>query len=223
MRCSVKILLQIAYISLFFFCIILLLETVCFYYILCIEKPLEKADLIIVFEGWERRVHKAYELIDKGYAHALLISPANKQRLSEYDIRYNPSIQFYKIIEEKARTTFENALYTQRILKDNNFRSVILVTSWHHMPRSYLLLKTMLIGSDIKIISHAVITGDLSRENWYQHLNGWKIVGNEMVELWGSFLEMLKYKATGEVFDTDPKEFEVLIKLKRYLLFKIKL
>jgi uncharacterized SAM-binding protein YcdF (DUF218 family) len=51
-----------------------------------------------------------------------------------------------KIQEDQATTTFENALYTSRIIKAHRYQSVILVTSDYHMPRSLALLQLFLAG-----------------------------------------------------------------------------
>ncbi|GKU27241.1 hypothetical protein CFOLD11_40680 [Clostridium folliculivorans] len=42
------------------------------------------------------------------------------------------------IAEDKSRTTTENAIYTSKIMKENNFSKPILVTSAFHMDRSIM-------------------------------------------------------------------------------------
>jgi hypothetical protein len=200
---------------------ILSTQAVFFYYIFTNEKPLEKADLLVAFQGSSDRANEVYKLIDGNYASNLVISPANNQQLKAYESKFSPSQSFGRIVENKARTTFENAVYTQRIIESNNFKSVILVTSWYHMPRSYVLLKTMLIGSHIHIQPHKVDTGTLNHENWYRHIVGWKMVYNEMVELWGSALEYLRYRINGNLSEKVPGRSGFMGWLKQLLLFKI--
>ena len=45
-------------------------------------------------------------------------------------------------MEDQSRTTYENALYTQRLLEERNVKRVILVTDAIHMFRSERCLRT---------------------------------------------------------------------------------
>lgn len=199
----------------------LITQTLCFAYVLTRSPELAPADVIVVFEGQVGRTQTAYALADQGYAPNVIISPASKQRLKRFDRRFKPKRTFNRIIEDKARTTFENALLTGKLIERNQFGSVILVTQWSHMPRSYLLLKTMLLGANTRIEPCPVPTGKLKQENWYHHTVGWKMVYNEMVEIWGSLIEHIRYKITGELPPDRIGKSSMIRKLKAHLLFKI--
>ena len=41
-----------------------------------------------------------------------------------------------KWLEEKSKTTFENAMFTKKILNENSISKVLLVTHAYHMPRA---------------------------------------------------------------------------------------
>ena len=179
------------------------------------------ADLIVSFQGRDGRTRTAYELADRGYAPALVISPATESQLKIHDRIFGFEKPVRRIIEPRARTTFENALYTAQIMQRHDLNSVILVTSWDHMPRSCLLLRIMCFGSDITIQPNAVATGRLNRHNWHRHLIGWKMVYNEMVQCWGSLMELAKYKISGRVSSTAPGKTGMLTGLKKLLLFEI--
>jgi hypothetical protein len=187
------------------------------------ESRPEPADLIVAFEGMDGRARAAYALADENFAAALVISPATDRKLGIYDRRFNPQREFDRIIEEKARTTFENAFYTVRIIEAHQFDTVILVTSWNHMPRSYLLLKTLLLGTDTKIRPYSVATGTLSRNNWYRYAVGWKLLYNEMLESWGSFVEYMHFKISGELFHSQQAKTGLISRLKNELLFNVKI
>lgn len=204
-----------------FLVFLLAAQGVLFLYVLTGSPQLEPADVIVAFEGRNGRARTAYDLVDRAYAPALVISPANDRKLRAYDRSYRPEKRFEKIIEEKARTTFENAFYTGQILKKNDFKKVILVTSWDHMPRSWLLLKMMLFDSDTHIYPHIVETGELNRENWYRYTIGWKMIYNEMLESWGSLLEFAKYHISGELPANMSEKSGLLFELKKILLFDI--
>jgi DUF218 domain len=180
------------------------------------------ADLIVAFEGRPERSQEAYRLADQGYAPALAISPASDLQLKAYDRQYRSKRIFLRIPERKARTTFENALYTAEIVHKNGFKSVILVTSWNHMPRSYLLLNMMLIDSGTTIYPHAVATGAISHSNWYCRTLGWKMVYNEIVETWGSMVELAKYRIIGRPSANVTGQSDLFSRLKKIILFDTK-
>ncbi len=191
-----------------------------FLFIRIIRSPvlLPPADVIVSYEGGEGRAQAAYTLAGKGYAPALVVSPADPRRLMLYDRRFNPGGSFETIVEEKARTTFENALYTKQIVDAHRFRTIILVTSWNHMPRSYLLLR-MLAGADTTIYPYAVATGNLNPHNWHRHAAGWKMMFNELVKFWGSLVELLHFEIHGKVPDQAPGDARTVQQLKKLLLF----
>ena len=201
--------------------ILILGQAIVFICILSNRLPLEHADSIVVFQGSRERVSKAYELAAGGVATQLIVSPATRRQLKNYERIYNSGKKIDALIEDKARTTFENALFTSRILKNEQFGSTILVSSWNHMPRSCLLLKLMLKGSDIRILPYPVATGKLNAGNWYRTKVGWKMVYNELIESWGSVVEWVRFVIRGAVPNTQPGKTAFFSRLKRWLLFDI--
>jgi uncharacterized SAM-binding protein YcdF (DUF218 family) len=201
--------------------LLLALEAGYFLRMLSHEREIGKADLIVAFEGRDDRAAQAYRLLELSYAPNLVISPATEKKLQVYERRYVPFQPFGRIIEDKSRTTLENAVYTKAILKDHAFESAILVTSWDHMPRSYFLLKMLTRGLDIKIQPRMVPTGKLDQANWYRHTAGWKMLYNEMVEFWGSMMELMKYGLTGDLPEEAPGKSSLAGRLKQLLLFDV--
>lgn len=47
------------------------------------------------------------------------------------------------IVEDVAVNTFENAVYTGRIIRERGWRQVIVVTDWFHMPRSLYVFRRL--------------------------------------------------------------------------------
>ena len=193
-------------------------------YFLCMlsgESDIRRADLIVAFDGRPERTREAYRLIEGNYASNLVVSPATERRLRILKDKYLPERPFAGIPEQRARTTLENAIFTQRIMADRRLDSAILVTSWDHMPRAYFLLRLLCLGTGIRIRTHEVATGRIDGSNWYRHKGGLKMVYNEMVELWGSLLEYAQYRIKGSLPEGAPGKSAFLGRMKKLLLFEI--
>jgi len=100
-------------------------------------------------------------------------------------------------------------------------RTVILVTSWDHMPRSYLLLRILTYSTPIQIQRSRVSTGGLDATNWYRSPEGWKRTYNEMMEIWGSLYELAAYRMRGALPQEAPNKSTVASFLRKMLLFKL--
>lgn len=117
------------------------------------------ADAIVVFGGdgmpnpktnWQEEPDKisrnrlgfAYQLYREGRAPIMVLS-ANKggaikmARILETKGLATSSLR----VESQADSTYENALYSSRILKQEKLGRVLLVTSPYHMPRSLAVLR----------------------------------------------------------------------------------
>ena len=88
------------------------------------------------------------------------------------------------LLEDKSRSTEEDALYTKEILKKNGFKSIILVTSPYHSRRASLIFKRVL-GSEFKIISAPSDEAWFSVDNWWKKRRDRSAVLNEFSKyLW---------------------------------------
>ncbi len=106
----------------------------------------DTADTIFILNGDSERIKKGYESARESNAGFVIISPADDSTIKAYEKQFKPINAKY-ILENKARTTFENAYFVSKIISEYRFQSVTFVTSDYHMPRSYLLLKLMLMGN----------------------------------------------------------------------------
>jgi hypothetical protein len=174
-------------------------EFIAFYTILQWPSQKQNADLIAVFNGANDRIVKGFELSNDNIAPFLMISPASNAELNLFDKLYRRNDDYQYLIERNAKTTFQNALIVSDMMKQNNKKSVVVVTSDYHMPRSYLLLKMQLAGTGKIILPYAVnsIPYETNPLKWSSSQR--KKILIEMVDLWGSFFELIQYKIQGHL------------------------
>ena len=184
---------------------------------------LKGADLIVVFSGAhpgaQGRIKTGYHLAQKGYAPNLAISGAPRNCLEKYEKIYKIPPNVYQIINGPSITTFQDALSTKEIIEKYGFRSVILVTSSYHMPRSYLLLYTLLVGTGVKIQTYLVSIDDDQSLRVAGLSNKGKFIYNEMIKCWTSAGEMIFYKITGGLFRAKPGIQSTIKSVKSLILF----
>ena len=93
-----------------------------------------------------------------------------------------------------------------------------MVTSAYHMPRSYFLMKLVSFGSGTRI--HLFKATDESENMWQYVTVNWKVIYNEMIELWGSLFEGLYYKIFGQLPSDHPGMVNAAKRLKAVFLFQ---
>ena len=184
--------------------------------------PPAQADAIVVFMGADRRVPKGYELAAAGLAPYLILSPAGLAGIKRFDRQYGAADQpFRHLVEDRAATTFQNALLTGRLIRGAGMESCLLVTDLYHMPRSLLLLKLTLAGQAVAITPAPVDPGDFARSPLRWTSRQKKVVYNEMIKFWGSLGEMAHYRASGTLPEPSLDEGEIVAFLRAILLFDL--
>ena len=169
-----------------------------FYWVLQKKETSKKVDAIVVFAGSDDRVKAGFDLVKSGLADFLVISPASEKQLKKHEHKNGNLFETKYIIENKARTTFENAVYTRKIVEKHNLKSIILLTSLYHLPRSYFLLKTALMGTNTEIHLHGV--GNPKFKEIY----------NEMIKFWASLGEFVYYGLTGRLPEKNIKSYRAV-------------
>jgi uncharacterized SAM-binding protein YcdF (DUF218 family) len=105
------------------------------------------ADVTVVLTGDTGRLMAAARLLRKNHTDMLFISGvgggAELDALSGSDILSEYDKQKISL-GRKAINTRENALETKTFLQDKNVKSMLLVTSYYHIPRSTLEFKRAL-------------------------------------------------------------------------------
>jgi uncharacterized SAM-binding protein YcdF (DUF218 family) len=129
----------------------------------------EGADGIVVLTGGTSRVEDAMQLLAAGRGRRLLISGVNKSTTPREIARLLPQYEEWVAccvdLDYSALNTVGNAAEARRWAKDRDFRSLIIVTSSYHIPRSMAELGHQL--RDIRLIAFPVITDKLRAEPWW--------------------------------------------------------
>jgi uncharacterized SAM-binding protein YcdF (DUF218 family) len=147
--------------------------------------PGETFDLVAVFGGDPERVRTAYGLCRQGRGRALVVSDSDAAQVEAYSAAFGSPGRARILSEPYARTTDQNARLVGRLIRRQGFRSVLLVTSWYHLPRSYLLLRLALLGSgaELKV---------LSPEGTPNRYLGTPVFREELAKFWGSLGRWIK-------------------------------
>jgi uncharacterized SAM-binding protein YcdF (DUF218 family) len=221
-RIPLKILLKTIFFGALFLVCVLTIEGILFYRILIAPNKVAEADVIVVFMGAGNRVSKGHHLADSGLAPYLILSPATGSRLLGFHQQHGARTKSYAyLVEDRATTTFQNALLTGRLIKQQGFKSCLLVTDQYHMPRSLLLLKIALVGRGVTIVPAPVDPGSIARSPLEWTTRQKKILYNEMIKFWGSLTELTHYHATGRLPERDLGDGKIVSFLRSVLLFQI--
>ena len=148
--------------------------------------PLQKVDAVIVLTGGkDYRILEGIELLSQKYAKKLFISGVNKI-VKPQEILINAPQELHSAIElgYMAQDTHTNALEVSYWIQKQGIKSIILVTSFYHMPRSLLELKSQL--PDLKIIPYSVYPKEFDESTSWLHKR----------YSWHLFLEYHKFIAT---------------------------
>jgi uncharacterized SAM-binding protein YcdF (DUF218 family) len=139
------------------------------------QPPLERADAIVVISGDESqaRLSEGIRLFRAGWAPKLIfsgaaqdgvLSNARAMEMTAVELGVPPSAM---LLEPEAMDTFGNAVYTRQIMVSNGMSSAILVTSPYHLHRASLTFKSVLQGTDIRIIPRAAPDSAWRKVGWW--------------------------------------------------------
>lgn len=131
--------------------------------------PVDNADGIVVLTGAATRINDALALLASGQGGRLLISGVNPQtrpaELAKLAPEYAPWFDCCVDLDHSALNTIGNAIETRRWVRDRQFRSLIVVTSNFHMPRSLAEIRHQL--PDVRLTPHPVTSDRIRVDSWW--------------------------------------------------------
>lgn len=159
------------------------------------QDKLEKVDAIVVISGGDTdaRINEGVALYMDGFSDRIIFSGAaaegevsNASAMKNIATRKGVPAKDI-LIEEDSRTTEENAKDVAGIVKDEGFKSVILVTSPYHQRRAYEAFRGAL-GKDFKIINHSAKDSRWRKADWWSNEQArFLTVGEIMKNLYSLF------------------------------------
>lgn len=171
---------------------------------LIIEKPLEKADAILVLAGahtYIERTQKAAELFKKGLAPRIFLTDDGEQAgWSRIEQRNPPFVELARksliaqgvaaenieILEPQVTGTIYEARVLSEKAKSANLKSVLIVTSAYHTRRAFSTFQRIFTENNQSI--ELGITSPPPGEqtpppfSWWLSKFGWQIVAGEYVK-----------------------------------------
>lgn len=171
---------------------------------LIIEKPLEKADAILVLAGshtYLERTQKAAELFKKGIAPRIFLTDDGEQSGWSRTERRNPPfvdlarnsliangvpVENIEILEPKVSGTIYEARILAEKAKVESLKSILLVTSAYHTRRAFSTFqKTFAENNQTTRLGIAAPPPGIQTpppDYWWLSRFGWQIVAGEYVK-----------------------------------------
>ena len=148
------------------------------------QTSLQSADGIVVLTGGSFRIADALEILSRGKARRLLISGVYKktslrqlrEKYPGYDIYFDCCVD----LGYTARNTTENAIETFIWAQTHMMKSLIVVTSAYHMPRSMMELRQQLGTSTL--IPFPVVSGGNQARYWWRDRRVTRLLFSEYVK-----------------------------------------
>lgn len=145
----------------------------------------EKSDAIVVLTGGGERIPTALGLLEKHYADYLLISGVHPSvKVGDLTKGLPGDIRHKITLDYVAQDTRGNAKETANWISKNQIKSVILITSFYHMPRS--IFEVLKESPDLHIIPQPVFPKSFNDSvDWIRTRYAWLL-----------FIEYHKFLAT---------------------------
>jgi uncharacterized SAM-binding protein YcdF (DUF218 family) len=150
------------------------------------------ADGIVALTGGAERISDAISLLAEGRARRLLITGVNQSTsdvaLSAAAPERRDLLACCIDLDRNALNTVGNALEAARWVGANHFRSIIVVTSNYHMPRSLMELRRVL--PETEIIAYPVTAPGVRLDRWWQDASTIRVLLYEYAKYTGALLRL---------------------------------
>lgn len=138
-----------------------------------------RADAIVVLTGGKNRLSSAVKLLNSQKAEKMLVSGVFKDT-SLKELQNRDDVEFFNpekvALDKKSTNTVENAIETAQWIEKYDIKSIFLVTSNYHMPRS--MIEFHYYNPKLEIIPYPVYSDKVSKQ-WWKSWNSFKLLVGE--------------------------------------------
>ena len=158
-----------------------------------------RADAIVVLTGAEFRIAEGARLLQDERGKRLLISGVNP-RVTRADLLRITQLPAEQLdccvdVDTKALDTRGNARETHAWTHQRGYRSLILVTSNFHMPRS--ITEFALAMPEVTVIPHPVVPRGFPDEAWWLHVGTARLLLSEYLKFLPAALRLAAERLIG--------------------------
>ena len=158
---------------------------------LVVQDPPRPADAIIVLGGdWKGRIEKAVELYRQGLAPRIVVTGGRRVAPETTEADYLAAVAVRAgvprdaiIIERSSDSTWQNALHTLELARQQGYRRVLLVTSDWHSRRASWIFRRLYGRAGIEVLSVPSPEWRFDTLRWWQYPDGGETVIMEYVRL----------------------------------------
>lgn len=142
---------------------------------LVVQDKLGRADVIVVLGGDANgeRVEEGVKLFKQGYAPYLLMSGGplawrlNYAGWMKKQARESGVPEKAILLEDRSRSTIEDAKFCLPIIQGKGFKSLILVTSPYHCRRAGKVFRKVFVPAGIKVMVYPVQKSEFNPHRWW--------------------------------------------------------
>lgn len=139
----------------------------------------EKADAIVILTGGRNRLREAVKLLNAGKAEKMFISGVDRET-SLKALQKRKDVEIFNsenvTLDKKSTNTVENAIEAAQWVKEHKIRSIYLVTSNYHMPRS--MVEFRYYSPKLEIISYPVFSEKVTKQ-WWKNRHSFVLLAGE--------------------------------------------
>ena len=156
---------------------------------LTVSDHLTPADAVIAISGdGEERVRTAVGLLTRGYGRWLILSgapagePGSAAELAEYARKYHAP-EGALLLDDRAVSTFGNAVGSARVMRARGLRSAILVTSPYHMRRAIVEFRSIFGSQGLTVRAFPAQDSFFHPDGWWTRRKDRELVIREYLKL----------------------------------------
>lgn len=160
----------------------------------------DPADAIVVLTGGQSRIQTGVDLLRAKLGKRLLITGVNpntnEKMLQQATHSDSHLFDCCVDLDRSAMNTIGNAAESERWVRANNYRRVIVVTNNYHMPRTVLEMSNRM--PDVQFIAYPVVNYERRDQSWIAQGDTLRVLFTEYLKYLGAGVRVGLATVTGE-------------------------